>query len=72
MNHLIKAILWLAFALIMAFCCVIDVILQNWFGLVICIVAFVFDILDASIEFSTWAREQGKRAARKTEEDDDT
>lgn len=69
MSHLTKAILWLALALLMAFCCVIDIKEQNWFALVICIIAFVFDIVDASIEFSAWAREQGKKAARKTEED---
>lgn len=72
MSHLTKAILWLALALLMAFCCVIDVMNQNWFALVACIVAFVFDIVDASVEFSAWAREQGKKDAKKTEEDNDT
>jgi Flp pilus assembly protein protease CpaA len=72
MSHLTKAILWLLLALLMIFCCVLDVINQNWFALVVCIIAFVFDIVDASVEFSAWAREQGKKDARKTEEDDDT
>lgn len=71
MSHLTKAILWLLLALLMVFCCVIDVINQNWFALVICIIAFVFDIIDASVEFSAWAREQGKKAARKIEKDKD-
>jgi hypothetical protein len=64
MSHLTKAILWLAFALLMVFCCVIDVINQAWFAFAICAIGFVFDIVDASVEFSAWAR--------KTEEDDDT
>jgi hypothetical protein len=72
MSHLTKAILWLLLALLMIFCCVLDVINQNWFALVVCIIAFVFDIVDASVEFSAWAREQGKKDARKTEEDNDT
>jgi hypothetical protein len=72
MSHLIKAIFWLALALLVAFCCVIDVMNQNWFALTICSIAFVFDIVDASVEFSAWAREQGKKDARKTEEDNDT
>jgi Flp pilus assembly protein protease CpaA len=72
MSHLTKAILWLLLALLMIFCCVLDVINQNWFALVVCIIAFVFDIVDASVEFSAWAREQGKKDTRKTEEDNDT
>ena len=68
MKHLIKAILWLLFALLMVVCCVIEVINQNWLILVGCITAFVFDIIDASIEFSAWARERDKKDARKTEE----
>ena len=71
MSHLTKAILWLALALLMAFCCVIDIMGQNWFAFVICIIAFVFDIVDASVEFSAWAREEGRKAAQK-EEDNDT
>lgn len=67
MSHLTKAILWLVFALIMVFCCVIDVITQNWFALVICIIAFVADIVNASTEFSAWAQEQDEKDARKTE-----
>ena len=67
MSHLTKAISWLVLALIMVFCCVIDVINHNWFALVICIIAFVLDINNASTEFSTWARERGKKDARKTE-----
>lgn len=72
MSHLTKAIFWLLLALIMIFCCVLDAINQNWFAFVVCIIAFVFDIVDASAEFSAWAREEGKKAARKTEEDNDT
>ena len=70
MSHLTKAILWLLLALIMIFCCVLDIMGQNWFALVICIIAFVMDTANASMEFSAWAREQGKKDARKTEEDD--
>lgn len=58
MSHLTKAILWLAFASLMIFCCVIDAINQNWFVLVICIIGFVFDVIDAIIEFSAWREEQ--------------
>ena len=72
MSHLTKAILWVSLALLMVFCCVIDVMGQHWFAFVICAIAFVFDIVDASVEFSAWAREEGKKAARKTEEDNDT
>lgn len=72
MSHLIKAIFWLLLALIMIFCCIINIITQNWFVLVITITAFVFDIIDASVQFSIWAREQGKKAATKTEEDNNT
>lgn len=72
MSHLTKAILWLLLALLMIFCCTVDIINQNWFALVVCIIAFVFDIVDASIEFSAWARELGKKEARKTEEDNNT
>lgn len=72
MSHFTKAILWLLLALLMIFCCVLDVINQAWIALAMCIIAFVFDIVDAAIEFSAWAREQGKKDARKTEEDNDT
>lgn len=72
MNHLIQAIFWLALALLMIFYCIINVINQNWFAFVLCIVVFVFDIINAFVEFGVWAREQGKRDARKTEEDNDT
>ena len=70
MSHLTKAILWLALALLMAFCCVIDVMGQNWFAFVICIIAFVFDIVDASVEFAAWSRELGRKAAQKENEND--
>lgn len=72
MSHLTKAILWLALALLMAFCCVVDVIEQNWLLLIISSTAFVFDIVDASIEFSAWAREQGRKEAQKKENENDT
>lgn len=72
MSHLTKAILWLALALLMVFCCVIDVIRQNWFAFVACVIAFVFDIIDASIEFSAWAREVGRKEAQKKENENDT
>ena len=72
MNHLIQAILWLALALLMIFCCAIDVIDQAWFAFVLCIVAFVLDTINAFVKFSMWAREQGKKNTRNTEEDNDT
>lgn len=65
MSHLTKAILWLLLALLMIFCCVLDTINQNWFALVVCIIAFVIDIVDASIEFSAWAKELGQKEAQK-------
>ena len=71
MSHLIKAIFWLILSLLMLFCCVVDVIEQNWLLLIISSTAFVFDIIDASIEFSAWAREQGKKDARKSEKEGD-
>ena len=70
MSHFTKAILWLALALLMVFCCIVDVIRQNWFTFVVCIIAFVFDIIDAANEFSAWAREQGRKAAQKENEND--
>lgn len=69
MSHLIKAIFWLLLALLMVFCCVIDVINQNWLALIVCALASVFDIADAFVEFSAWAREQGKKDAKKAEEE---
>lgn len=72
MSHLTKTIFWLLLALLMVFCCVIGVINQNWFALVICIIAFVLDIINTFVEFSAWAREQGKKDARKIEEDNNT
>ena len=72
MSHLTKAILWLALALLMVFCCVIDVMGQNWFALVVCVVAFVFDIIDAAIEFSAWAREFRRKRTQKKENENDT
>lgn len=72
MSHLTKAILWLSLALLMAVCCVINFIEQHWFAFVICAIAFVFDIVDVSVAFSAWAREQGRKDARKKEEDNDT
>ena len=72
MSHLTKAILWLSLALLMAFCCVIDAMGQHWFAFVVCAIAFVFDIVDASIEFSAWARELGKKEAQKQENKNDT
>ena len=65
MSHLTKAILWLVCSLLMLSCCVVDVIEQNWLGFVMCVIVFVFDIIDASIEFSAWAREQGKKGCKK-------
>lgn len=67
MSHLAKTIFWLALALLMVFCCIIDIMGQNWFALVVCIFAFILDALNAFNEFSAWAREQGK----KTKEDND-
>ena len=68
MSHLTKAILWLLLALLMIFCCALDVTNQNWFALVICIIAFAMDITNASVEFSAWAREQGKKEAQRKNE----
>ncbi len=69
MSHLVKAIFWLLLTLLMAFCCVIDIINQNWLALIVCALASVFDIAETFVEFSAWAREQGKKDARKTKED---
>lgn len=57
MSHLTKAIFWLAFALLMVFCGVVDIMMQDWFALSICSFAFVLDIVNASAEFSAWSRE---------------
>lgn len=67
MSHLIKAIFWLLLTLIMVFCCVIDIINQNWLAFIVCALAFVFDSIGTFGEFSAWAREQGKKDARKTD-----
>ena len=72
MSHLTKAIIWLALALLMVYCCIMDVIGQNWFAFVVCAIAFVLDIVDASIEFSAWARELGQKDAQKKENENDT
>lgn len=72
MNNLAQTLFWLALALLMIFCCVIDVINQAWFALAVCIVGFVLDTINASVKFAVWASEQGKKDARKTEEDNDT
>ena len=61
MSHLIKAIFSLLLALLMIFCCVINIMEQNWFAFIICTIAFVFDIISLYVEFTAWAREQGKR-----------
>lgn len=69
MSHLIKAIFWLLLTLLMIFCCVIDVINQNWLAFIVCALAFVFDSAQTFVAFSAWAREQGKKDARKTKEE---
>ena len=70
MSHLTKAILWLAIALLIVFCCIIDVMVQNWFAFVMSAIAFVFDIINASIEFSAWAWELGQKDAQRENEND--
>lgn len=72
MSHLTKAILWLVCSLLMLFCCVINVIEQHWFLLVITSIAFVRDIINTTNEFSAWAREQGRKDAQKKENENDT
>ena len=72
MSHLTKAIIWLLLALMMVVCCYIDVIGQNWFAFVVCAIAFVFDIVDAFVEFAAWSREQGRKDAQKKENENDT
>jgi hypothetical protein len=57
MSHLVKAIFWLLLALLMVFCCIIDVINQNWTALIVCTLACVFDNVNAFVEVSAWARE---------------
>lgn len=69
MSHLTKAIAWLILSLLMLSCCVIDVIQQNWLLLAISSIFFVFDIIDASVEFAAWAREQGRKDAQKKKND---
>ena len=72
MSHLIEAIFWLVLSLLMVFCCIMDVIGQNWFAFIACVIAFVLDIIEAADEFSTWAREEGRKAAQKKENENDT
>ena len=72
MSHLTKAILWLLLAVMMAVCCYIDVIEQNWFLFTVSAIAFVFDIVDAFVEFAAWSREQGRKDARKKENENGT
>ena len=67
MSHLIKAIFWFALSLLMIFCCIIDAKEQNWFAFVVCVIAFVLDIGAASIKFSEWAEELGRKEAQKQE-----
>ena len=65
MSHLTKAIIWLLLVLLTVFCCIVGVITQNWVMLVGCIIICVSDIIEASIEFSAWARERGKKDGRR-------
>lgn len=64
MNHLIKAIFWLLLALLMAFCCVIDIIGQNWFALVVCIIALVMDTANAISQYMIWLKTSGRRPTK--------
>ena len=72
MSHLTKAILWLFCALLMLCCCVIDAIQQDWPLLILCSVAFVFDMIDAAIEFFAWTRKERRKVAQKKENKNDT
>lgn len=69
MSYLTKAIFWLLLALLMVFCCVINIINQNWLAFIVCALAFVFDSAQTFVAFSAWAREQGKKDARKAEKE---
>ena len=70
MSHLTKVIIWLLLAMMMAVGCYIDIIEQNWFLLIVSAIAFVFDIVDAFVEFAAWSREQGRKDAQKEDEND--
>lgn len=64
MSHLAKAIFWLLLALLMVFCCIVDVINQNWFALVVCVIAFVMDIADAISQYMIWLKTSGRRPTK--------
>lgn len=57
---MLKFILWTALALLMLVCCIIDIATGSWFALGICIVALVFDTIDAILAFKEWRR-RGKK-----------
>lgn len=57
MSYLIKAIFSLLLALLMVFCCVINVINQDWFALVICIIALAMDNIATTIlQYIMWLK----------------
>lgn len=64
MSHLAKAIFSLLLALLMVFCCIVDVINQNWFALVICIIAFVMNISSAISQYIIWLKTSGRRPTK--------
>lgn len=72
MSHLTKAIFWLALSLLMVFCCIMDIIEQNWFVLVMCVIAFALDITNAANEFFAYARELRRKDAQKKKNENDT
>ena len=65
MSHLTKAIFWLVCSLLLLFCHIIDVILQNWSLAIFCGTIFVLDVTNTIIEFSAWAREKKRKETQK-------
>ena len=72
MSHLTKAILWLICSLLILFCCVINIIQQNWTLLIFAGTTLVLDVINTSFEFFAWTREQRRKEAQKKENENDT
>ena len=58
---MIKFISWTALALLMLVCCIIDIVTGNWFAFGICIIALVFDTIDAILAFRRWRKEKNNK-----------
>lgn len=54
MSYFWQFILWTFGAILMVACCIGDIIIANWLGLGISVVAFVLDTANAVMAFKRW------------------